>query len=218
MFDWLTSKLKRKSTISTPGIPAGELPMPDLDRAYGDAQRLRSEQERLRRTMAEEEVKQEKAARDKRARDEAAAEYEGRVPPRTKTPEEILSSLPEKERKKYDKRIREGERAKVEAEMEIWEAGIPAKTKVMHRVWNPAQQTWEFKEVEVPLTPQERLAEARIQKIGGMLVEEEVAGLKQRRRERSIPYRAARGAAGFGQLMAGTIAFGTAGVARGKEA
>ncbi len=216
MFDWLRRGLHREPK---PGVPAGELPSPDISRAYEDIQAAKeeTERERLKRTIAEEEVRQARAAREKVASEEAQAEYEGRVPPRGKTPEEILSRLPEKERKKYKKRVEAGERGRVEAEMEIWESGIPGKKKVMHRVWNSTKQTWEFKEVEVALTPQERLAEARIQKIGGMLVEEEVEAIKQKRRERSLPHRVSRGAIGFGQHMAAVGVLGVAGVARGIQ-
>lgn len=216
MLGWLRRKLHREPS---PGVPAGELPMPDISRAYADIQAAKEETERERtaRGIAEEEVRIRKKQEEQRAQAEAQAEYEGRVPPRGKTAEEILSQLPEKERKKYEKRTEEGKRAKVEAEMEIWEAGIPGKKRVMHRTWNPATQQHEFKEVEVSLSPQERLAEARIQRIGGLLIEEEVAGLRQRRRERSIPYRAARAAAGFGQHIAAVGVLGIAGMARGIE-
>jgi len=222
MFDWLRRRvggsLVRPERRPT-GVPAGELPAPDVSRAYADIQAAKEETERERtaRGIAEEEIRIRKKQEEQRAQAEAQAEYEGRVPPRAKTVEEILSQLPEKEREKYEKRIKEGKRAKVEAEMEIWEAGIPGKKRVMHRVWNPAQQTWEFKEVEVPLSPQERLAEARIQKVGGLLIEEEVASLRQRKRERGIPLRLARGAAGFGQHMAAVGVLGIAGMARGIE-
>lgn len=223
MFDWLRSRvggsLLHRERRPSPGVPAGELPSPDVSRAYADIQAAKEEAEREKtaKGIAEEELRIWREKEHQRAQAEAQAEYEGRVPPRAKTVEEILSQLPEKEREKYEKRIKEGKKAKVEAEMEIWEAGIPGKKRVMHRTWNPATQQHEFKEVEVSLSPQERLAEARIQKVGGLLIEEEVASLRQRRRERGVPYRLARGAAGFGQHMAAVSVLGIAGLARGME-
>ena len=89
---------------------------------------------------------------------------------------------------------------------------IPKQVKVAGKIYRVVP--WEFKEVEVPSTPQERLAEARIQKVGGMLIEEEIAGLRQRRRERTLPVRAARGVAGFGREMAAVGMLGVAGTAQ----
>lgn len=202
-----------------PGVPAGLLPEPEVSRAYEESRRLREElsKTQTRAGKAEEEARLRKAISDRDERKRAQEEYEGRVPPRAKTAEEILAKLPEKERKRYERRIREGEKARVEAELEIWEAGIPGKKKVIHRVWNPTQQTWEFKEVEVPLTPQERLAEARVQKLGGYLVEEELAELKQRRRERRLPVRAARGATRFGKEVVAVGMLGIAGTAQAMQ-
>ena len=215
---WVKEKFRKKESPPS-GEPAGELPEADIQRAYEAAQELRGEvdRERLKRTMAEEEVRQEKAAREARVKAEAQAEYEGRGPARPRTPEEILSRLPEKERKKYQKRIEEGKRAKTEAEMEIWESGIPGKKKVLKRTWNPVTQQHEYQEIVVSMSPQEQLAEARMQKLGGMLVEEEVAKLRQKKRERSTPYRAARAIGGFGQFVAGVTTLGAAGVARGVQ-
>lgn len=219
-FDWLRGKFRRRRVDLTPGVPAGELPSPPgPDTAGEEMRRLREEldRERTARATAEDTAKKYQFKQEQEAKAQAQAEYEGKVPPRARTAEEIISKLPEKEQKKYRKRIEEGKRAQVEAELEIWESGIPGKKKIIHRVWNPAQQTWEFKEVEVPLTPQERLAEARIQRVGGMLIEEEVASLQQRKRERGVPYRLARGAGETAKHLTAVGMLGIAGTAQAMQ-
>lgn len=220
MFDWLRGIFRRKPEEEAAGRPAGALPSPDISSVYEEAETLRDEKVRL-----EEELKQEQAAREAGATRQAEEEYAGKVPPRRKTAEEILARLPEKERKKYAKRVAEGEKVQVEAELEIWEAGIPGKKKVMHRVWNPVSMQHEYKEVEVALTPQERLAEARVQRLGGYLIEEEVAELRKRKRERTFPHRAARATerfieggartlTGLGREVAAVSVLGMAGTAQ----
>lgn len=218
MFDWLRRKKKKEPIEGVPveGIPVEE-PAEEEPEWVRD-ERIRAEQEardRWTREKAKREAEEKVAG--ERAREELEAERRKRWSRRELEEEKIeeeLSRLSPKEQEKYKKRIREARGVKSEVAFEVWESGIPEKKQVIQKTWNPVTQQHEFEIIEVPMSPQERLAEARIQKLGGALVEEELSGLKQRRRERSLPFRAAKAAGGFGQLMVGTAMLGVAGTAQ----
>ena len=200
MFDWIKSKFGREKTPE-------ELHEEEILAAQKS---MREEQERLAR---EEEKRREKQRKEAEKAAEEAAKRQAEED-RQRYEEEAMASIPPHLRSKYKGRIKEAIEAKEQAAFEIWESGIPEKKKVVHRTWNPTTQTHEYKIVEVPMSPQERLAEARVQKLGGMVLEEEMATLRQKKRERSLPYRTAKAAAGFGQMMAGTMMLGIAGTAQ----
>lgn len=224
MFDWLRKKIKKdKERATAEGIPVEEVSeeAPEEEPGWVKFEREKAEQEARDKWTRERTQKeaQEKVAGE-RAREELEAERRRRFTTKQIEEEKIaeeLERLSPRDRKRYEERIKQARRGQTEAAFEIWESGIPEKKTIIQKTWNPTTQQHEFKQIQVPMSPQERLAEARVQKLGGALIEEELSGLKQRRRERSLPYRAAKGAVGFGQFMAGTAMLGTAGVAQAMQ-
>jgi len=217
MFDWLKKKIKKdKEKVTFEEIPVEEVTEEEPDWVKFERQKAEQEaRDKWTREKAQKEAQEKVAA--ERAREELEAERRRRFTTKQIEEEKIaeeLSRLSPKDRKKYEDRIKKARGAQTEAAFEIWESGIPSEKTLLQKTWNPQTQQHEFHQVKVPMSPQERLAEARVQKLGGALIEEELSGLKQRRRERSLPYRAAKGAVGFGQFMAGTAMLGTAGVAQ----
>jgi len=209
--EWVKGKFKKKPT---------EEPL-----SYGPSQyqelQAELERERAYREKEEKEFEEAKKTFDKTSGPGWREKHEAE---RTKTAEEILKDLPEKERGKYKKRIEAGERSRMEAELEVWESGVPGKKKKIFRDWVPPYTDpktgvttpghHQYKEVEVPMSPQERLGEARLQRLGGMLIEEEVASLKQKKRERGVPYRLARGAGETAKHLTAVGMLGIAGTAQ----
>jgi len=217
---WVKEKLSRK-----PRPEAEPKPEPITEAEYrevpGEGTISGSEGEAENQKFKEDEAK--RRAEDEftrqRAANEAAErmEYE-RLRAQRKVEEEELArkigKLPPKERKRYEKRAGESFKTQAEAAFELWEGNIPKKKKKLVHQWNDQTKQWEWREIEVTLSPQERLAEARIQKLGGVMIEEEIAEAKQRKRERSTPYRISKAIGGFGQEMAAVSMLGVAGTAQ----
>jgi len=231
---WVKEKLQRK-----PKVSPKELPPPDA----GDWYRRYTE-EREGRAQAEADLRTEQAARQKRAREEAEikqAKKEGRYREPPETEEGFLSRVPPELREEYKKRVRGGARERAEAAFEIWEAGTPEEKTLLHRVFQPgywagregrpipAPETAEekrgaeyhpgeyvFQRVQVPVSPTERLAEARALKVHGAQTREALAEAEAKRRARkTAPYRAVGRAAGtLAKEVVGATSMGIAGVAQ----
>lgn len=214
MFDWLKGKFKKKPE-TTEGeyreVPEPESPEDeDIKRAREAAtKRAKIEwaSQQAKRTYEEELKKQ--GAQARREAEEAALK-------------EHLEKLPKRERKRFEKKYEQTGKKREEAAFEIWEAGAPEKVSTIQKVWvsipgEPFGGHYEFREVTKTITPYEQLALARAAKADEFKLRKAEEEWKGYKRERSLPFRAARAAGGFGQFMAGTAMLGVAGAARGIQ-
>jgi len=225
-FDWLKSKFKKK-----PKLVEGEfreVPEAETEEQRREREELEDAKEQAREKASKawarervskeaEEVREREKLKYERERDtrEAAARKESEE----ERLKEHLETLSKKERKKFSKRYKKGQKEQVEAAFERWESGAPEELTTIQKIWvnvagEPFGGHYEFRQVKRPLSPFERLGAAREMRSQAIDLGRKEIAFKEFKRERSLPYRSAKAAVGFGQFMAGTTMMGVAGTAQ----